>query len=178
MSIHDYVDNLPKLTVDVSEITATSVKIMAKGEVDDGDQLKYIFKLNGTRIDNLTDTNIWNISGLSTNKTYSYTIEVTDGVITRTVAGKFTTVNTPPELSVEISGLTATSVILTATGKDKDEQNLKYTLLINGTIIDGPTTTNIWNISGLSKQKTYSYAVKVTDGYDTVTQSGNFTTLQ
>jgi len=83
--------------------------------------------------------------------------------------------NTAPTLEVTVSDITSTTAKITATGGDVDGDSLQYTLEINGQTY-GPSTTNSWEVTDLSVGKTYSYTVSVTDGYETVTKTGELTT--
>ncbi len=83
--------------------------------------------------------------------------------------------NNKPTLKVTATNITATTVTIVATGVDIDEDNLKYTLIINNKTF-GPSENNTWDIKELTPGTTYNYTVKVTDGYDTVLIKGSIET--
>ena len=165
----------PTVTADTSNITVTGATITAIGEDTDGDELQYELVIND-KIYGTYEENIWEITDLNPHTEYTYTITVTDGIAEAIATGKFTTQNTIPELTVDVTEIKATEVTITGTGVDADGDELEYTLEVNEKTY-GPSKNNIWNITELTANKTYEYKVTVTDEIDETTKTGEFTTI-
>jgi len=84
---------------------------------------------------------------------------------------------TVPTVNVEVSNITSTGATITAVGTDAGGDELQYTLKLNDTIYEGPSTTNTWNLSNLTDNTTYTYVVEVTDGKYKAAATGEFKTL-
>jgi len=85
---------------------------------------------------------------------------------------------TVPIVTAEVSDITTTGATITAVGTDAGGDELQYTLKLNGTIYEEPSTTNTWTLSNLTELTTYRYEVEVTDGKYKAAATGEFTTLQ
>lgn len=163
----------PTLSVSVSNIKSTSATITANGSDADGDTLQYTLKINGKTYGPST-TRSWNVTDLTVNKTYSYTVEVTDGKVTITKTGNFTTTNTAPTLTVSASNIKSTSATITATGYDADGDSLTYKLVINNQTYT--SSTGKFDVTGLKAHTTYSYTATVSDGKESVSKTYSLTT--
>ena len=173
----------PTLSVAISSITETSATIKATGSDADGDTLNYTLVVNGTTYGPAT-TKSWTITGLTRNTTYPYTVTVTDGTVTVTKTGSFTTLkgNSEPVISSNYNASptnSTTSFTIGMRATDADGDSLTYELFYstseNGSYSSAGTVTGASG-SYVSKQKTglstytdYWWYITVTDGKDTVT---------
>jgi len=168
-------NNIPTLKVDISDITETTAKITAIGEDKDEEILKYTLKVDGKTYGPDT-TSIWDLTELKENETYTYEVTVTDGRTPVTATGSFKMLlnNTMPTITATVTGITPTTAQITAIGSDVDGDKLTYTLDVNGETYK--SNTGIFDVSGLTEKTTYSYVVKVNDGFVDATETGSFTT--
>jgi len=190
--IDDIKDSVPDIedagailafNVEVSNITTTSATITAI--LEDGDDAEYTIVLANTEgtvvYQSGPDTKkVWNITGLSAHQTYIYEVSAQKDIDTFSTTGSFKTLNTKPTVEVE-TNVTPTTATITATGNDADGDILLYKAIVknaSGTTIyeSDFTTTSSWPLTSLSEKTAYTYEVKATDGYDTTSKTGSFTT--
>jgi len=164
----------PTVSAVASNIEATETTIVATGSDGDGDTLQYTLEING-QIYEPSTTNTWNVTGLSPDTTYTYTVTVSDGKESVSITNELTT-KILLKVSIDVSNITTTGATITATVTDANVDTIQYTLKVNGQTY-GPDTTNTWTISNLEQYTNYAYTVKVTAGTSNVTTSGEFTTL-
>ena len=192
--IDDIKDSVPDIedagailtfNVEVSNITTTSATITAI--LEDGDDAEYTIVLANTEGTVVYQSgpakkNVWNITGLSAHQTYIYEVSAQNDIDTFSTTGSFKTLNTKPTVEVE-TNVTPTTATITATGNDADGDILLYKTIVknaSGTTIyeSDFTTTSSWPLTSLSEKTAYTYEVKVTDGYDTTSKTGSFTTTK
>ena len=89
-------------------------------------------------------------------------------------------INLPPTGSIVPNPVKATTATVTVDGKDDDGDELTYTLKIKpegGSTIDkGERKDGIYNLTGLTSGTKYNCTATISDGGETVTVTGSFTT--
>jgi len=184
------VNNPPVVTVEVKDITESTATIVAIGNDEDGDLLKYTLSIN-EKVYGPSTKYTWDITELSEMTTYPYTVKVTDGYDTVEAIGEITTIkgNTAPSIVTNEDYKNGTSkttkkFTIRMRATDADGDSLTYKLLAstsqNGTYYEVGTTTGtsgtyktiaVTAINGTSLQQytQYWWKLQVTDGNDTVT---------
>ncbi len=161
-------NNDPTLETNEENITTNSATIIATGTDADGDTLTYTLYFNNETTYGPSTENTWDISDLTANTKYEYTVTVTDEKGgTATSNGEFTTEpaekNEPPEIkSVSETNITETTATITAIATDPDNDTLTYTLEISTQKLT--SSDGIWNVTGLEPDTYYQYEIIVTDG--------------
>lgn len=148
-----------------TNIKHKSFRINARGTNAEGDILTFTLNVagKGNLGEKIGNEVYWDVTGLTPDTEYAFEVIAKDDETENSVSGTAKTLpNTNPEVTVAISNLTSTKVTITANGTDADGDQLTYTLTINGKTY-GPSTTNTWNITGLTKATTYQYKVIVRD---------------
>lgn len=84
-------------------------------------------------------------------------------------------INNAPTLTVTVKDITATTAQIVAVGVDEDGDTLNYEVSVNNQKY-GPSLIGTFDIKSLNENTTYHYIATVTDGIDSTTVEGEFTT--
>ena len=84
-------------------------------------------------------------------------------------------INNAPTLTVTVKDITATTAQIVAVGVDEDGDTLNYEVSVNNQKY-GPSLIGTFDIKSLNENTTYHYTATVTDGIDSTTVEGEFTT--
>lgn len=103
------------------------------------------------------------------------TVNDWEGTESTSTKSNTSSINNAPTLTVTVKDITATTAQIVAVGVDKDGDTLNYEVSVNNQKY-GPSLIGTFDIKSLNENTTYHYIATVTDGIDSTTVEGEFTT--
>ncbi len=163
----------PDRTLTVSDLTATGLTLNWNPAVDDVAVTGYrIYEGTTLLTPDLVTTTTYNVSGLTQNTSYTFTVQAVDGDGHESLYGPrvstFTLDATPPAWtsgSLTQTGLVADSVTLNWSVATDNQNQLKGYKLYQGAALltPDPITATAYTVSGLTPATQYTFTVQAVD---------------